>query len=137
MDFSKIKVEKIESLSKEFFDEIPVLGSNGVPDIDSLHECLSCLADMIEDEKKKNEDRTVGTRSSKRILQNTLDFYTTQICTHNLYLDIAEDVMEVSWPRNTSKWMHDIPVDNSSKTSRKRKSLRPTFFGRRNIFNGR
>ena len=92
---------------------------------------------MIEDEKKKNEDRTVGTRSSKRILQNTLDFYTTQICTHNLYLDIAEDVMKVSWPRSTPQWMQlfneeysqcvdnssmdDIPVDDSSNISRKRK----------------
>ena len=100
---SKIQIVKTQTLAQDVFDEIPVLASNGVPDI----ECVSCLADMIEEEKKKNQDRTAGTRSSTRIIQNKLDVYTTQICTHNLYLDIAEDedVMEVSWPRMKPKWL--------------------------------
>ena len=129
MDFPNIKVEKFESLSKEDFDAIPVLGSNGVTVIDALHECQECQATMIEEEQRKNEGRKIGSRSSKRIQENTLSFYTTQVCTHNLYLDIAEepDVMKVSWPRSMPKWIqlfneeYSPCVDNSSKFERKRK----------------
>ena len=46
---SKIQIVKTQTLAQDVFDEIPVLASNGVPDI----ECVSCLADMIEVEKKK------------------------------------------------------------------------------------
>ena len=132
---SKILIEKTETLAEDLFDEIPVLASNGVPDI----ECASCFAALIKVEEEKNKDRTPGTRSSTRISQNKLEVFTDQECMHNLYLDIAEDedLMEVSWPRMKPKWlqlfteeysqcvdnssMDDIPVDDSSNILRKRK----------------
>ena len=121
---SKIQIEKTETLAQDVFDEIPVLASNGVPDI----ECASCFAAMIKVEEEKNKDRTPGTRSSTRISQNKLEVFTDQECMHNLYLDIAEDedLMEVSWPRIKPEWLELFtaeysPVHDSSNISRKRK----------------
>ena len=121
---SKIQIVNSQTIAQDVFDAIPVLASNGVPDI----ECPSCFAAMIKVEEEKNKDRTPGTRISTRISKNKLEVFTDQECMHNLYLDIAEnvDLMKVSWPRIKPEWLELFtaeysPVYDYSNISRKRK----------------
>ena len=121
---SKFQIVNSQHIGQDAFDAIPVLASNGVPNI----ECPSCLAAMIKVEEEKNKNRTPGTRISSRISKNKLQVFTDQECMHNLYLDIAEndDLLKVSWPRIKPEWVELFtaeyyPVYDYSNISRKRK----------------